>query len=130
MKFARWTFWISGAYGLVVLAPLYFMENRLAEDMPPPIAHPEYFYGFVGVALAWQVAFLFIGADPVRYRPLMLPSMFEKASYVAAASALYFQGRLPDPLLLTLFADLVWGLMFLAAWLKTGGAAHNGSAAP
>lgn len=34
------------------------MESRNGIDFPPPINHPEYYYGFIGVAIAWQVAFI------------------------------------------------------------------------
>ena len=75
MAFARWLFWIAGIYGLVVLVPQYFLEQKVGLDYPPAITHPEYFYGFLGVAIAWQVAFLIIGQDPQRFRPMMLPSV-------------------------------------------------------
>ena len=70
MIFARRVFLIAGIYGLLVLLPLYFMEARIGRDQPPAITHPEYFYGFLGVAVSWQVAFLVISRDPVRFRPL------------------------------------------------------------
>jgi hypothetical protein len=35
----------------------------------------------VGVALAWQIAFLVIAWDPVRLRPMMIMSIVEKFSY-------------------------------------------------
>jgi hypothetical protein len=41
MKFAQWTFRIAGVYGVLVTAPLYFSEDQLGVDFPPPIAHPE-----------------------------------------------------------------------------------------
>ena len=72
MVFARRTFLIAGVYGLLALVPMYFLEGRIGRDIPPPITHPEYFYGFIGVAVAWQVAFLVIARDPVRFRPLMI----------------------------------------------------------
>ena len=49
-------FWFAGIYGLLVLAPQYLMERHIGIDFPPEITHPEYFYGFVGVTLAWQVS--------------------------------------------------------------------------
>jgi hypothetical protein len=72
MKVARWIFGIAGVYGVLVIAPLYFMEARIGRDTPPAITHPEYFYGFVGVTLVYQIIFLLIAREPVRYRPLML----------------------------------------------------------
>ena len=60
MRFAKYTFLVAGVYGLLALAPQYFLERLNGEMYPPPINHPEYYYGFVGVALAWQIAFLVI----------------------------------------------------------------------
>jgi hypothetical protein len=60
MIFARRLFLLAGIYGILVLAPQYFLEAKLGQDYPPPITHPEQFYGFIGVALAWQAAFLLI----------------------------------------------------------------------
>ena len=53
MSFARWVFRIAGIYGVLVIAPMYFLESRFPAENPPPITHPEFFYGFVGVTLAW-----------------------------------------------------------------------------
>lgn len=60
MKFARIVFLVAGIYGLIVLLPLYFLEAQTGRDYPPPITHPEYYYGFVGVGVAWLLAFLVI----------------------------------------------------------------------
>ena len=117
MTFARRVFLIAGIYGLVVLAPQYFLERRIGVDQPPPITHPEYFYGFVGVALAWQLAFLIIAHDPVRYRAIMLPGIVEKVSFGAAAIALYAQGRLAPMMLAAGLGDLVFAVLFgVAIW--------------
>jgi hypothetical protein len=78
MKFARVVFWIASIWGFLVITPLYFMFDLIGRNDPPPITHPAFFFGFVGLALAWQIAFLFIATDPARYRPLMIPSIFEK----------------------------------------------------
>jgi hypothetical protein len=81
MTFATRVFLIAGIYGLLVLLPQYFLEGKHGRDFPPPITHPEYYYGFVGVALAWQIAFFIISRDPVRYRPIMIAAIAEKASF-------------------------------------------------
>lgn len=123
MNFARWTFWIAGWYGLAVILPQYFLERRIGLDYPPAITHPEHFYGFVGLALAWQVAFLIISRDPVRYRPLMLAGILEKASFGIAAIVLFVQHRLPAPLLGFAIFDLVLGALFLESYRRTGASA-------
>src|ERR1700752_3370247 len=93
MKFAKIVFWIAGIWGLLIITPLYFMFDLIGRQDPPAITHPGFFYGFVGCALAWQVAFCFIATNPVRYRPLMLPSILEKATYAAAIITLVLQHR-------------------------------------
>ncbi len=119
MKFAKWAFRIAGTIGLLQIIPLFFYEAQLAVDMPPALNHPEYYYGFAGVTLAWQVAFLVISGDPLRYRPLMPVAMLEKAGFVLPAFWLYTQGRLPNMLLGAALLDLLYGLSFVAAYLTT-----------
>lgn len=117
--FARRTFAFAGVYGLIALLPQYLLESRIARDLPPPITHPEYFYGFIGVGIAWQVAFLIIARDPVRFRPMMLPAVLEKFSFALAAAVLYAQGRLPTPVLPFAAIDAALGVLFLAAYART-----------
>ncbi len=62
MRFARYTFEAAGTIGILVLVPLYFLLEQTGIDNPPPITHPEYYYGFVGVALAFQIVFLIVRA--------------------------------------------------------------------
>jgi hypothetical protein len=119
MKFARVVFWIAGIWGLLIITPLYFMFDLIGRKDPPPITHPGFFYGFVGLALAWQVAFLFIARDPVRYRPLMIPSMIEKFSYGTALVILVLQARMHSSDLVFAGTDLVLGVLFVMAYVKT-----------
>jgi hypothetical protein len=126
MKFARWVFLLAGIYGVLVVVPQFFLERRVGEDYPPPITHPEYFYGFAGVALAWQFAFLIISRDPVRFRPIMLPGIMEKAAFGFATIALYLEERLAWQMLAFGLIDLVLGALFLVAWVKTLPPTANG----
>src|SRR5260370_7561381 len=97
MKCGKVVFWIAGILGVLIIAPLYFIFDLIGRQDPPPITHPAFFYGFVGLALAWQFAFLFIATDPARYRPLMLPSMFEKFIYGFAVLLLVLQAPIRSP---------------------------------
>jgi hypothetical protein len=119
MKFAKIVFRIAGGWGVLVLTPLYFMFDLICRTDPPAITHPGFYYGFAGTALAWQFAFFVIATDPVRYRPLMLPSMVEKFSYGIAIVILVLQRRTHSNDLLFAGADLLLGLLFIAAFLKT-----------
>ena len=93
MRFAKVVLWIAGIWGLLIITPLYFLFDVIGRQDPPPITHPGFFFGFVGLALAWQFAFFFIATDPARFRPLMLPSMFEKFSFGIGVVVLVLQGR-------------------------------------
>ena len=119
MRFARRVFFIAGIYGLVVLAPQYFLEAKTGRDFPPAITHPEYYYGFIGVGLAFQVLFLVIARDPVRLRAAMIPAVLEKATFGVAAVALYLQGRTPSVVLGFALVDLLLGALFVVAYAKT-----------
>ena len=119
MKFAKLTFLSAGIYGLLALLPLYFMEQQTGRDYPPPITHPEYYYGFIGVAVAWQLTFLVMSRDPVRYRPLMPVAVVEKASFFIPAVILYLQHRLSPFMFGAGCIDGVLGVLFLASYLKT-----------
>lgn len=119
MKFARWTFGVAGVYGILALVPLYFLEDRVGREAPPPITHPEFFYGFVGVALAWQIAFLGMATDPARYRLMMLPGAFEKLSFAIAVAVLYCQDRVAARMLGAGCIDLLLGILFIVAYWKT-----------
>ena len=119
MKFARIVFLVAGIYGLIVLVPQFFLEQRIGEDTPPPITHPEYFYGFICVAVAWQVLFLVLSRDPVRYRPMMIPAMLEKIGFPIAVLVLYLQGRVSPTIFIPAGLDLVLLTLFIAAYRKT-----------
>ena len=68
--------------------------------------------------LVWQIAFLIIARDPVRYVPLMPALFLEKLLYPIVVFTLYAQGRVsaqsfPGPII-----DLVWLSLFLVVWTK------------
>ena len=117
MQFARWVFRIAGIQGILILLPLYFLEQQIGRDQPPAITHPEYFYGFAGIGLAWQVVFLVISLDPPRYRLVMLPAMIEKFSFCGAIFVLYALGRVALPLLAAGALDCTLGVLFVAAYV-------------
>jgi hypothetical protein len=89
MRFAKIVFIAAGVWGVVVLTPLYFLVDLTGRQYAAPTAYPQFFYGFLSVAMAWQIAFLVIGSSPVRFRPLMIPSIVEKFGHVAGVAVLY-----------------------------------------
>lgn len=118
MDFARRVLKVAGIYGLVVLTPLLFGESRVGRDYLPPITHPEYYYGFICVALAWQVLFLFMAQDPARYRALLIPSVLEKIGFPITATILLAQHRIPLSTFAFSVVDLVFAALFVASYKK------------
>jgi len=112
-------FLIAGVWGIVVLTPLYFLLDAIGRNYPPPVTHADFYYGFIGAAIAWQLAFLVIANDPVRFRLMMLPAMVEKFGYVATLTVLYGQGRLAVGQFAVCGPDFILGLLFVAAFLRT-----------
>jgi len=119
MKFARWLFAFAGIYGFLLITPMYFAEAQIGRNDPPGITHPEYFYGFIGVTLAWQYVFLLLARDPARYRPFMLAAVLEKASYGVAAIALFLQERVSPMVGVFGGVDLTLAALFLVSFYLT-----------
>ena len=119
MKFARGVFLIAGVWGVVVLTPLYFLVDLTGRHYAPPIDYPQFFYGFLSVAMAWQIAFLVIASSPARFRPLMIPGIVEKFGHVAGVAVLYSLGHLPEADAIAAVPDLLLGVLFVLALAMT-----------
>ena len=115
-RFSSRVFLVAGIYGVVVLLPQYFLEEKLGRDFPPPLTHPEHFYGFIGIALAWQLVFLMIARDVQRYRLLMLPAIVEKLSFGIAAIVLFANGRIAALVAGAGVVDLLLAVLFVLAF--------------
>lgn len=119
MRFAKWVFLAAGTIGALMVIPPYFLEQRTGLEDPPPVNHPEYYYGFFGVTLAYQMLFLVIGSDPVRFRRAMLPAMFEKGSFVVAIAVLYSLDRVASRWIGFAALDATWLVLFILAYART-----------
>ena len=117
--FARRVFSIAGWYGLIVMLPQYFLEASIGREYPPPITHPENFYGFIGVTIAWQVMFLVIARDPVRYRLAMLPSILEKLVFVVPMVVLFARGRVASAPMGFVAIDFLLAILFTMSFRRT-----------
>jgi hypothetical protein len=119
MKFARIVFAVAGILGLLILVPGFFTIDLIGQQFPPEVTHPDFYYGFLLVTVAWQIVFLVIATDPVRYRPLMLVSTLEKFPYVIMLLILYSRGQIAPQQLAPVAIDGTLGIFFIAAYLKT-----------
>ena len=77
-------------YGIAVLVPQDFVELGL----PALMERPEHYYGFIGVALAWQFVFLIVASDVMRYRPLMLAGVLDKLSSGGGGDSVFGGSRI------------------------------------
>jgi hypothetical protein len=118
MRLATWVFRLAGVYGIVTVAPLYFLEATITRTTGP-IGHPEYFYGFVGLCLVWQIFFLMISRDPSRWRPAMPIAVLEKLSFSIPVLVLYLGQRVSASVMGFASIDLLWAVLFVTAFLRT-----------
>jgi hypothetical protein len=119
MKFAKIVFIAAGVWGIIVLSPLYFLVDITGRQYPPPATYAQFFYGFFSLGMAWQFAFLIIGSNPMRFRPLIIPSIFEKFSFVVTVIVLYSRARIPLAEATAAVPDLLLGILFSVALAKT-----------
>jgi hypothetical protein len=127
MRFAKYVFLGAGIWGIFVLTPLFFLFDISGRQYAPPVTYPQFFYGFLSVAMAWQIAFLVIGTAPVRFRPLMIPAIVEKIGYVVILAILRSLGRVSAADAAAAWPDLLLGLLFVAAFVKTAGRPERGT---
>ena len=116
MRFARFVFIGAGVWGIAVLTPFYWLLDVTGRHYTPPTEYPHFFCGFILVAMAWQIAFLLIGSNPVRFRPLMIPSALEKLGYVVTLVVLYSQSRISAADAQAAVPDGLLGILFLVAF--------------
>ena len=119
MRFAKAVFMIASVWGFITLIPSYFLFDVIGRQDPPPITHPQFYFGFLGVALAWQVVFFMIARDPMRFRPMMIPSVIEKLAYIAAVAVLYSEQRISPSGAVSAIPDTVLMALFVIAFVKT-----------
>lgn len=117
MNFARRVFFWAGVYGILALLPMFFLEHKFGIEFPPATNRPEQYYGFIGVALAWQFAFLLIASDVKQYRPVMLPAIAEKFLVAGAAVWLFVLDRIDVLTLAPFLVDIVLGILFVASYI-------------
>jgi hypothetical protein len=125
MRFARIVFLVAGIWGVVVLAPLYWLVDLTGHRYAPPADYPQFFYGFLSVAMAWQVGFLVIASNPIRLRRLMVPAVIEKLGFVLTVVVLHGQARISATETMVIVPDLLLAVLFVIALTETYAIEHG-----
>jgi uncharacterized membrane protein len=113
MKLARWIFLIAGIVGLLTTIPLVFTEKIMA------VKKPEFYYGFVFLDICWQILYLFISSNPIRYRLMMIPAFLAKGSGTVALKWLYIVGRVSRQWIAIGAVDGIFAVLFLVSFWAT-----------
>jgi len=119
MKFAKVVFVGAGIWGIGVLTPLYWLVDVSGRRYGVPTEYPQFYYGFLSVAMAWQIAFLIIGSNPARFRVLMIPGILEKLGYVVPLVVLYQQARVTWADAQAAVPDFALAILMMLAFVKT-----------
>jgi hypothetical protein len=119
IRLARWIFSLAAVYGIPLFVTWFFhtphMVGRASSQQP------EIYYGFAGLGLAWQIAFLLIASDPLRYRPLMLiAAIGEKFLFSGLLVLLLIRGIARPHWIPAAVIDFVLGCGFLLSYVLTG----------
>ena len=110
MKTIRIIFALAAAWGFLAVIPGLFDEAG---------PRPEYYYGFLGLALVFQLVFVIIALDPLRYRALVPIAILEKLAFFLRVTILYLQGQVAmGGVFFGGMVDGLWMLLFGLAWLR------------
>ncbi len=114
----RWVFILAAIYGIPLLTFWMFTTPRMVGHARNQ--QPEMYYGFGSIGLAWQVVFVLIATNPVRYRPLMLiAAIFQKLFFSALLIWLLLRHIAGMHWLPFAVADGLFGIGFLIAYWIT-----------
>lgn len=111
---ARKVFLAACAWGALTLLPLPFLRTTI--EQAGSLSHPEYFYGFIGVCVAFQFIFFLVARRPAHYRALMPCCALEKMLFAGPTAVLVAAGQTPPSLLLFAGVDTVFLVLFLCAY--------------
>ena len=112
---------------LQIIQQLEKTEKEVEELYPPALTHPEWYYGFVSVTLAWQIVYLMMWRDPLRFRPMLLPAIGGKVGFATSVLVLFAQQRLDATSACLVSIDLLLAALFFWAFLALGGPTKPGA---
>lgn len=118
--FAKRVFQVAAGWGFFILTLAYGAYLLGIEGATIDTDRPELVHGFFLVTLAFQVVFLIIASDPVRFRMFMLASMIEKLPFTLVSILLFTNGQAPMAAAVLGLIDGALGLLFMIAYFVTG----------
>ena len=83
------------------------------------VKQPEFYYGFVFLNICWQILYLILSSNPIRYRPMMIPAFLVKGSGTATLTWLYLAGRVSGQWIAMGIVDGIFAVLFLLAFRAT-----------
>ena len=121
MKTISVIFWTAAIYGVLALLAGLLGEAQFNVASPPAITHPEFYYGFHGLALVFQIVFVIIARDPLRYRLLIPVAILEKAAFFIPCLLLWHADRLDNSSSIFVggMIDGIFMLLFGYAWFTS-----------
>ena len=119
MKLARWIFLVAGILGLLMVAPVAFTLVAGGKTILPDAANLGLFiYVMVLQHICWQILFIILAREPIRYRPMMLLASFVEALTSLNPIWLFFFGvKYWIPIVVVYLA---FALLFIVAFWWTG----------
>jgi hypothetical protein len=66
--------------------------------------------------ICWQILYLFISSNPIRYHPMMIPAFLAKGSATVALTWLYLAGRVTSQWIAIGAVDGIFAVLFLISF--------------
>lgn len=110
MRFARWSFGIAAAYGLVATLGLYFREPLGPLSL--------WLFVFAGAAAATQLLYVAIAFDPARFWPTIPIGIASKLSFAIPVMVLCTKDDVTQSLFVAGLVDLALAALFAVNWLR------------
>lgn len=121
MNWIKVTFGVSALYdGVLGLAFLLAGHSIFARFEVPPPNHAGYLQFPSLLLLVFAVLYARIATDPVGRRELMPYGIGLKVAYCGVCFYHFFRGDIPGMWMPFAWADLVFLVLFVLAWKKTG----------
>ena len=112
MKFAKWILVLAGMVGMISLFPLYFKEHTIAPDL----MYPVFYYGFISINIIWQLMYIYISHDPVKFRPIIFFGFMVKIIGAISIFFLIIQDRAEYWWIAIALVDFIFSILFLVSF--------------